>query len=114
MFQEDIIHNKKKCQLVVNLLTCIFNLFYMNKKYKFFFHRQTETWKIAPRMNSPKCAFAATSMNNKYIYVFGGFDGQKRLNTIEKFDETSNKWTTLEIKLKSSLSNAAAVQCNKD
>ena len=41
----------------------------------------------------PKCAFAATVVENKFIYAIGGYDGFERLNTIEKYDIEQDTWT---------------------
>lgn len=46
---------------------------------------ETNEWKIIEPLQKPKCAFAAAAVNNEYIYVFGGFDGRERLNTIERY-----------------------------
>lgn len=37
-----------------------------------------------------KCAFSACAVNENDIYVCGGYDGLKRLNTIEKYDVGKN------------------------
>lgn len=37
-----------------------------------------------------KCAFSACTVNESDIYVCGGYDGQKRLNSIEKYDTLKN------------------------
>ncbi len=46
---------------------------------------EKDEWIFVDSLKKQKCAFAATSVANKYIYVFGGFDGRERLNTIERF-----------------------------
>jgi hypothetical protein len=58
-------------------------------------------------MNISKCAFSATVVNKRYIYTFGGYDGTKRLDAIEKYDIMDETWTILTIKLKFPLSNCA-------
>ena len=46
----------------------------------------TNQWKYIPEMSKSKCAFAATTVLDQYIYVIGGFDGKERLKDIEVFD----------------------------
>lgn len=60
----------------------------------------------------PRCAFAATVCDGK-IYIFGGYDGKERLNSIEVYNPELNKWTLLSATLKFPLSNAAAVSEGK-
>jgi len=40
-----------------------------------------EEWKTIKGLNTPRCAFAAIVCKGK-IYVFGGYDGKDRLNSI--------------------------------
>lgn len=63
-------------------------------------------------LQKQKCAFAAASAINKYIYVFGGFDGRERLNTIERYSVKDNQWKVLDVKFKQGFSNAAAIACD--
>jgi len=44
---------------------------------------------------------------NKTIYTFGGYDGTKRLDTIENFNISKNKWEECPFKLRFALSNCA-------
>ena len=43
-------------------------------------------------MNISKCAFSATSVNKEYIYTFGGYDGQHRLDAIERYCIKEGAW----------------------
>ena len=52
-------------------------------------------WKPFVPMNIAKCAFSACVVNRKYIYTFGGYDGTKRLDTIERFDLKEEYWELL-------------------
>lgn len=61
------------------------------------------------QLNRYKCAFAATTVSNQFIYIFGGFDGKERLNSIEKYSVKDNKWTLLDVKFKNAFSNASAI-----
>ena len=64
-------------------------------------------WKPFAPMNIAKCAFSATVVNRKYIYTFGGYDGAKRLDNIERFNLKDEFWELLRLKLKFPLSNCA-------
>jgi kelch-like protein 10 len=57
-----------------------------------------------------KCAFAATVVDNQFIFVFGGFDGQELLNTVERYSYSENLWTLLEFRFRSGLCKAGAIQ----
>ena len=56
-------------------------------------------------MNSRRCCFAATCINNKFIYVYGGISGNEEDThkpilvdlTIEKYDVDMNIWTSFEV-----------------
>eukprot|EP01017_Pseudomicrothorax_dubius_P047455 TRINITY_DN8538_c0_g1_i1.p1 TRINITY_DN8538_c0_g1~~TRINITY_DN8538_c0_g1_i1.p1 ORF type:complete len:244 (+),score=37.30 TRINITY_DN8538_c0_g1_i1:237-968(+) len=65
-------------------------------------------------MNIAKCAFGACAVDKKYIFAVGGYDGNARLNLIERYDLQEDKWTTLEAKLKDSLSNSACFSPKED
>ena len=66
-------------------------------------------WKMVSPMMLAKCAFGATTMNDRYIYTIGGYDGTERLNIIEKYDYKIDKWVLIDVKLKYALSNSACV-----
>jgi N-acetylneuraminic acid mutarotase len=44
-----------------------------------------DKWTLVDSLNQQKCAFAATGVENKLIFVFGGYNGRERLNTIERY-----------------------------
>ncbi|CAD8167625.1 unnamed protein product [Paramecium octaurelia] len=69
----------------------------------------SDEWKIIDPLQKQKCAFAAAAAINKFIYVFGGFDGRERLNTIERYSVKDNQWKVLDVKFKQGFSNAAAI-----
>ncbi|CAD8162651.1 unnamed protein product [Paramecium pentaurelia] len=69
----------------------------------------SDEWKIIDPLQKQKCAFAAAAAINKFIYVFGGFDGRERLNTIERYSVKENQWKVLDVKFKQGFSNAAAI-----
>ncbi len=67
-------------------------------------------WTKVDHMKVPKCAFAAcVCQNYDYVYTFGGFDGFKRLNIIERYSIQEDIWEIMPIQLNKNLSNAAAV-----
>lgn len=65
-------------------------------------------------MNISKCAFSATVVNKRWIYTFGGYDGQKRLDNIERYDTIDKNWELLSLKLKYPLSNCACFSPSKN
>lgn len=71
-------------------------------------------WSSICRLNSPKCAFGTASWENKFIYVFGGFNGMIRLNEIERYNIKENRWSILDVKLKYNLSNTSAIYTEND
>ena len=74
---------------------------------------QDEWTAIAP-MNVARCAFSATAVNSKLIYIFGGYDGSMRLSSIEKYDPEEDRWMLLPVTLKSPLSNSACFSPKKN
>lgn len=46
---------------------------------------------IAP-LNESKQDVSACTFNTNYIYAFGGFNGQKMSNLVEKYDSMKNVW----------------------
>ena len=70
---------------------------------------EKDEWKTISPMMIAKCAFGATTINNRYIYTIGGYNGKERLSTIEKYDYKIDKWILIDVKLKYSLSNSACV-----
>lgn len=64
-------------------------------------------WGFFAPMNIAKCAFSACVVNKKFIYTFGGYDGTKRLEDIERYDLQQEYWELLRLKLRFPLSNCA-------
>mmetsp|Transcript_38766 Transcript_38766/g.28655 ORF Transcript_38766/g.28655 Transcript_38766/m.28655 type:complete len:86 (-) Transcript_38766:578-835(-) len=58
-------------------------------------------------MNISKCAFSACVIDRRFIYTFGGFDGQNRLDAIERYVMGDGTWELLNVSLKFPLSNCA-------
>lgn len=45
-------------------------------------------------MHSRRC-YVSVTVHNGLIYAMGGYDGESRLNTVERYDPTSNQWTLI-------------------
>lgn len=56
-------------------------------------------WTYIAPMIIEKCAFSACTVNDTDIFVCGGYDGNNRLDTIEKYDTNKNNWSILNVKL---------------
>ncbi len=78
------------------------------------FDTKANKWTPIASLNTQRCAFAATSLNGDKIAVCGGYDGKKRLDTIELYDPKSEEWKLLETKLPLPLSNLAAFNPYRD
>jgi hypothetical protein len=63
--------------------------------------------KILSEMNIEREIFASCVVDDRYIYIFGGFN-DVHLDSIERFDVESGIWKLLSVKLSSSLQNATA------
>ncbi len=58
------------------------------------FDVENREWKTGfTPMPTKRSGATAVSLDG-YIYVIGGFDGSKYLDTVEKYDPVSNSWTT--------------------
>ncbi len=44
---------------------------------------EQNTWHNVSNLKMAKCAFAATVVQDRYIYTFGGYDGKERLDIVE-------------------------------
>jgi len=75
---------------------------------------EKDTWVKVHSMNVARCAFSATSVSNRYIYIFGGYDGTQRLGSIEKFNPEINTWVKLDVTLRFPLSNCACFSPEKN
>lgn len=90
---------------------------YDGKTYQFLsscekYDPEAGKWSFIQPMKTPKCAFGACAVNNRYLFTVGGYDGNQRLNIIERYDSLVNEWTTLDVKLKDPLSNCACFSPN--
>lgn len=72
-----------------------------------FYSVAANEWKYFTPMNISKCAFSATVVSKKHVYTFGGYDGQNRLDAIERYCVAESSWELMRVKLKFPLSNCA-------
>lgn len=57
------------------------------------------SWESICPLNSGRCTFPAVVVNQELIYVFGGYTGNSRSDSIEVYDPIMNMWTLLSVKL---------------
>ena len=76
---------------------------FLNKCEKYWI--LNKEWLDCADMNIARCAFCATVVNNKYIFIFGGYDGTQRLASIEKYVPENDSWYMINTSLRFSLSN---------
>jgi hypothetical protein len=74
----------------------------------------TNEWTFFDPVNIARCAFSASAVNNSLIFIFGGYDGTQRLESIEKYDPEVNKWEILSAALRFPLSNCACFSYSND
>lgn len=74
----------------------------------------SDEWSPISSMNTARCAFSATAVNSRYIFIFGGYDGAQRLSSIEKYDPDEDRWLLVPVALKSPLSNSACFSPKKN
>ena len=53
---------------------------------------QSNTWEVFQRLTHPR-AWPAACVFRGQLFVTGGYDGQFRLKTVERFDPEEQKWT---------------------
>ncbi|OMJ93855.1 hypothetical protein SteCoe_3044 [Stentor coeruleus] len=76
---------------------------FLNECEKFCIY--SKEWAPCASMIVARCAFSATSVNNKYIFIFGGYDGTQRLASIERFNPELDSWSMINTTLRFQLSN---------
>ena len=74
----------------------------------------SDEWSAIAPMNTARCAFSATAVNSRFIFIFGGYDGAQRLSSIEKYDPEEDRWLLVPVALKSPLSNSACFSPRKN
>ena len=53
----------------------------------------SDTWTTLPSMPAPRFAYAIAAYQNR-MYVMGGWDGQRYVDTMLIYDATTRRWTT--------------------
>ena len=82
-------HEPRKEHALVRLQTFIYVIGGYNMRKKSFlkscerFDVEKNQWVYIAPLITQRCAFAASSLNNDKIAVCGGYDGTKRLDSIE-------------------------------
>jgi DNA-binding CsgD family transcriptional regulator/N-acetylneuraminic acid mutarotase len=52
-----------------------------------------DSWSTLAPLPAPRFAYAIAAYQNR-VYVFGGWDGQRYVDTVFIYDATANRWTT--------------------
>ena len=73
----------------------------------------TTSWDMISSMNEARAFFGTCTLENQYIYAFGGFHDFEMLSNIEKYDTITDTWITLYFKLPYPLAKHAAVSMDK-
>lgn len=58
------------------------------------FDFKTKSWTILGSMSNQRRALSAVSLPNG-VYAIGGFDGEKYLNSVERYDQDSDQWISV-------------------
>lgn len=59
----------------------------------------TGKWTDVASLIHPVAFAAICSVNNKYLYVFGGFEDYSTVDVIQKYNSIDNQWDLMSIKL---------------
>ena len=59
----------------------------------------THEWKEVAGMREARAFCGATAIQDQFLYVVGGYSGNKMLETFERFDDILGCWTTLATRL---------------
>lgn len=78
------------------------------------YNMERDKWKQVASLNTARCAFSASPINARFIYIFGGYDGLRRLDSVEKYDRIEDNWSICNFKLKLPLSNCASFNSGHD
>jgi len=56
------------------------------------------SWKVIAEMQEKRCTTTSIAHGNS-LYVLGGYHGNGRLKTIEKYDTKTDNWSVISLKL---------------
>jgi len=110
----------RKEHALVRLKTLIYAIGGYNAKNKTFlkscerYEVKDDKWTAISPLITQRCAFAATALNGNKIAVCGGYDGKKRLDSIEIYEPDIDTWKISNVKLPLPLSNLAAFNPYRD
>ncbi len=77
------------------------------------FDQEEKKWKFLSFMNIEREIFAYCQINNRYIYVFGGFN-VNHLDSVERYDIANDKWQLMNFKMKRPMQNSTAVTISNE
>ncbi|XP_063982748.1 kelch-like protein 10 [Diachasmimorpha longicaudata] len=58
------------------------------------FNAVTKTWREVAPMNSRRC-YVSVAVLNDMIYAIGGYNGHRRLNSVERYNYKENQWSLI-------------------
>ena len=67
-------------------------------------------WTEVARMEYARAFMGICPLQDQFIYVFGGLDGLRFLDTVERYDELLNQWTTFDVRMEVALAKIGC--CN--
>ena len=62
------------------------------------YEQKLDTWVQLPDMLTPRSELGLALIDG-YIYACGGSNGEARLNSIERYSITDNKWTLVSLQI---------------
>ena len=55
-------------------------------------------WEKIASLNQKRCTSPAIVFQDSYIYIFGGYEGSGRIDSIEQYDAQNDQWSVLPFK----------------
>ena len=63
-------------------------------------------WEKIASLNQERCTSPAIVFEDSFIYVFGGYEGSGRIDSIEQYDVQNDQWSILPVKFPLSIEAA--------
>jgi hypothetical protein len=63
------------------------------------FNLRSNKWESCPPISTQRKSSTATNFDDKFLFVVGGFDGEVRLRSIEKFNIETSAWILVNVLL---------------
>ncbi|XP_056415999.1 kelch-like protein 35 [Hyla sarda] len=82
---------------------------HINSRHVWMLNAQVNSWVKMASLNTNRRGHGMAALKGQ-IYAVGGFDGQKRLSTVERYNSFTNTWTPVTSML-AAVSSAAVVSC---